>query len=144
MSKSDFGEPFQTILRASLTQRVRDGKWLGRVRWWSEKVSWGFVFSVSHCQHFFALGKTEGPDSVEIASRSRVGDLVYFELETDEGGLPFAKILRLASRGKVERYFVGPHVAYQVISEHTLNRPRRRKRRLPSSLLSATDVAFDL
>ena len=95
MSKSDFGEPFQTILRASLTQRVRDGKWLGRVRWWSEKVSWGFVFSVSHCQHFFALGKTEGPDSVEIASRSRVGDLVYFELETDEGGLPFAKILRL-------------------------------------------------
>ena len=124
-------------------QHVRTGKWLGRLRRWSENESWGFVFSDTHCQHFFALGKTEGRDNVEITPRSRLGDFVCFELYADKGGLQSAKILRLASREEVEQYFFGPPVGSKVIPEHTSNCPRKRKRRLPSSLLSATDVAFD-
>ena len=71
----------------------------------------------------------------------RLGELVYFELDADKGGLQSTQILRLASREEVEQYVFGPEVEYKVIPEHTSNCPRKRKRRLPSSGGSSTRLA---
>ena len=120
-------------------------QWLGRFRKWSEIEAWGFVFSDSHCQHFFSLGETEGSHGDEVSWKPRIGVFVYFELCTDTVGLQSAKIVRRASTEAVEHYFFGPKGhEYGVIHTHISDCTRKRKRRLPISFRTALDLSFDV
>ena len=94
-------------------------QWLGRFRKWSEIEAWGFVFSDSHCQHFFSLGETTGSHGDEILPKPRIRVFILFELYTDTVGLQSAKIVRRAPKEEVEHYFVGPRGTHTRLSTRT-------------------------
>ena len=120
-------------------------QWLGWFRKRSEIEAWGFVFSDSHCQHFFSLGETEGSQGDEVSWKPRIGVFVYFEVYTDTVGLQSAKIVRQASKEEVEHYVFGPRgYDYGVIHTHISDCTRKRKRRLPISFRAALDLSLDV
>ena len=127
------------VAKVACVHAVAAKQWLGRFRKWSEIAAWEFVFSDSHCQHFFSIGETEGSDGERIWPKRRIGVFVYFELYTDAVGLQVAKIWRRASREEVEHYLFGPRVEYTVIAEHISDCARKRKRGLPNYFRAAAD-----
>jgi len=71
---------------------------VGRLRRWHRSREWGFIFSELHNCDVFLDG-----NNVDTAAALSEGDIVLFELCTDEEGFPAARSARRATAPEVEQ-----------------------------------------